>query len=58
MTEFLEDIEGVEVDVDDILVCGEIEEQHDARLIQVLEQAWAHRLIFNEAKCRIKGLAT
>ena len=33
MTEILEDIEGVEVDVNDILVCGEIEELHDARLI-------------------------
>ena len=37
MAEMFENIEGVE-EPDDILV-GETEEQHDARLIQVLEQA-------------------
>ena len=35
-------VSEVEVVVDDILVWGETEEQHDARLIQVLEQAQAH----------------
>ena len=51
MTQIFEDIEGVEVD---ILVWGETEEQPDARLIQVLEQAQAHYLTLNEAKCHIK----
>ena len=39
MSEMFESIEGVEVVVDDILIWGESEEQHDARLIQVLEKA-------------------
>ena len=39
MSEMFEDIEGVEVVVDDILVWGTTEEQHDARLMQVLERA-------------------
>ena len=55
MAQIFEDIEGVEVVVDDILVWGETEEQHDARLIQVLEQAQAHYLTLNEAKCTLKG---
>jgi len=38
MSEMFEDIEGVEVVVDDILVWGENEQQHDARLSQVLER--------------------
>jgi len=39
----------VEVVVDDLLVWGETEEQHDAKLIQVLEWARVHNLNFNEA---------
>ena len=54
MAEMFENIEGVEVVVDDILVWGETEEQHDARLIQVLEQARARHLTLNKAKCHIK----
>ena len=54
MAEMFENIEGMEVVVDDILVWGETEEQHDARLIQVLEQARARHLTLNEAKCHIK----
>ena len=54
MAEMFENIEGVEIVVDDILVWGETEEQHDARLIQVLEQARARHLTLNEAKCHIK----
>ena len=34
-----EDLEGVEVIVNGILVCGNNEQQHDDRLIQVLERA-------------------
>ena len=49
-----ESIEGVEVVVGVILVWGESEEQHDARLIQVLEKAQVHNLKLNEAKCHIK----
>lgn len=54
MSEMFEDIEGVEVVVDDILVWGTTEEQHDARLRQVLERAQVHNLKLNETKCHIK----
>ena len=54
MSEMFESIEGVEVVVDDILVWGESEEEHDARLIQVLEKARVRNLKLNEAKCHIK----
>ena len=36
MTQMFEDLEGVEVVVDDILVWENNEQQHDGRLIQVL----------------------
>ena len=36
-SEIFEDIEGVEVIVDDILVWGSTVEEHDARLERVLE---------------------
>ena len=39
MSEIFKDIPGVEVIVDDILVWGEDEEQHNVRLIKVLERA-------------------
>ena len=39
MSRMFEDIEGVEVVVDDILVWGENEQQHDSSLNQVLESA-------------------
>ena len=45
-----ENIEGMEVVADDILVWGETDEQHDARLMQVLERARARHLTLNEAK--------
>ena len=54
MSEMFESIKGMEVVVDDILVWGESEEQHDARLIQVLEKAQARNLKLNETKCHIK----
>ena len=37
MSEMFEDIDGVEVVVDDLLIWGETEEEHDIRLKQVLE---------------------
>jgi len=54
MSEMFEDIPGVEVIVDNILVWGENEEQHDARLIKVLEQARSQNLRLNKNKCHIK----
>ena len=54
MSEMLEDIEGVEVVVDDILIWGENEEEHDLRLTRVLERARCRNLKLNKAKCQIK----
>ena len=54
MSEMFEDIEGVEVVIDDLLVWGENEEQHDARLIKVLERARTRNLKLNKDKCHIK----
>ena len=39
MSEMMEDIEGVEVVVDDILIWGENDDQNDSRLAKVLERA-------------------
>ena len=39
MSDMFEDIEGVEVIVDDMLIWGETEAQHDKRLRKVLECA-------------------
>ena len=52
MSQMFEDIEGVEVVVDDILVWGENEQQHDSRLKQVLERACHRDLKLNKSKCQ------
>jgi len=54
MSEMFGDIEGVEVVVDDILVWGEDEQQHDTRLTRVLERARLWNLKLNKAKCQMK----
>ena len=54
MSEMFEDIERVEVVVDDILAWGENEQQHDARLSQVLERAHLRNLKLNKTKCQMK----
>ena len=54
MSEMFKDIEEVEVVVDDLLVWGEDEEQHDNRLLKVLERARAQNLKLNKDKCHIK----
>ena len=54
MSEMFQDIEGVEVVVDDLLIWGESDEQHDKRLIQVLERARKRNLKLNKSKCQIK----
>ena len=55
MSEMFHDIEGVEVVVDDLLIWGESEEQHDTRLTQVLERA-RHRNL--KLKMLLRTLAT
>ena len=49
-----QDIDGVEVVVDDLLIWGETDEQHDRRLKQVLERARQRNLKLNKSKCQLK----
>ena len=44
----------MELIVDDILVWGRTEEEHDDRLKQVLDRARQHNLKLNLKKCKIK----
>ena len=57
MSEMFHDIEGIEVVVDNLLIWGESEEQHDTRLTQVLERARHRNLKLNKSKCQIKKYA-
>ena len=54
MSEIFQDIEGVEVLVDDILVWTESEEQHDRILNEVLSRARSRNLMLNIEKSQIK----
>ena len=49
-----EDIDGVEVIVDDLLIWGTTEEEHDRRLKEVLERAKQRNLKLNRDKSQIK----
>ena len=53
MSELFEDVEGVKAMVDDLLIWGKDDEEHDARLKQVLNRAREVNLKFNAKKCRI-----
>ena len=53
MSEMFEDVEGVEVIVDDILVWGSTVEEHDRRLELVLERAQQQNLKLNKEKSQI-----
>ena len=46
------DVEEVKVTADDLLVWGEDDEEHDARLKQVLTKAREVNLKFNAKKCK------
>ena len=54
MSEMFEDIEGVEVVIDDLLIWGTTEEEHDARLEKVLQRAQQQNLKLNKDKSQIK----
>ena len=54
MSEMFEDSEGVEVVVDDLLIWGETEVEHDERLRKVLERARQRNLKLNKAKSQLK----
>ena len=53
MSKLFADMEGVKVIVDD-LIWGKDDEEHDARLKQVLTRAREVNLKFNAKKCKIK----
>ena len=54
MSQMFEDIEGVEIVVNDLLIWGTTEEQHDARLERVLQRAQQRNLKLNKDKSQIK----
>ena len=54
MSEMFEDIQCVEVVVDDLLIWGTTEEEHDTRLEKVLQRAQQQNLKLNKDKSQIK----
>ena len=54
MSEDFGDLEGVEFDIDDIIVHAETEVQHDHRLQAVLERCEKINLTLNKDKCVFK----
>ncbi|PIK40082.1 hypothetical protein BSL78_23064 [Apostichopus japonicus] len=54
MTELFDDLTGVEVIMDDILVWGSNEQEHDMRLEQVLQRCRDKKLKLNLDKCKFK----
>ena len=54
MDEMLEGIEGARAVMDDILVAGKDEEEHDCILEKVIRRATDYNLGFNFKKCQIK----
>lgn len=57
MSQLLVNIEGVASFLDDIIVCGENEEVHDARLEQVLNLLQKHNVKINKGKTTLKTKA-
>ena len=54
MMQMLDDLEGIEVVMDDILIWGETEELHDARLEAVLNRLREHNVKLNREKCKLR----
>ena len=52
--ELFKDIEGVGTFIDDILIWGRTEEEHDERLEQVLKKCQEENLKLNKDKCKTK----
>ena len=52
--ELFQDLDGVEIDIDDILVWGTTIEEHDERLEKVLQRARQSNLKLNPDKCQIR----
>ena len=54
MSQMVLDIEGAEAIIDDILVWGATQEEHDQRLKRVLDRSKEYNLKLNRGKCEIK----
>ena len=54
MSEMIEDLEGAEVIVDDIIVWGQNVQEHDKKLKCVLERVEENNLKLNLSKCRFR----
>ena len=54
MSQMVEDIEGSEAIMDDIVVWGKDQAEHDMRLKQVMDKAKACGLKFNKGKCKFR----
>ncbi|CAC5387636.1 unnamed protein product [Mytilus coruscus] len=54
MTEIMENIEGAEVIVDDILIWGSTIQEHDERLKKVLDRARQCNLKLSKSKCQFR----
>ena len=54
MSQYFSDLEGVETDIDDIIVHAETEVKHDQRLHSVLERCEKINLTLNKEKCVFK----
>jgi hypothetical protein len=55
MYQHFDDLEGVETDIDDILIHGTTEEEHDRCLESVLERCEKINLTLNKEKCEFKS---
>ncbi|KAK7106746.1 hypothetical protein V1264_017967 [Littorina saxatilis] len=51
MSQMVEDIEGTEAVMDDVVVSGSNTKEHDKRLKKVMEKAKSYGLTFNDSKC-------
>ena len=53
MGELLEGLEGVVCLMDEVLIFGRDQQEHDARLIEVLERIQSAGVTFNAEKCEL-----
>lgn len=53
MNNILEGLEGVECEIDDLLVHGESQDQHDTRLHAVLKRLEESKLTLNNARVNV-----
>ena len=54
ISQHFDDIEGVATDIDDILIWGSDEHEHDQRLEATLKKCEEINLTLNEEKCKFK----